>query len=213
MVRASFRMNSKAVRKTLRESPDAIERWVRKAFDQHGQVYKREMGARFGAKIIDGRNPGTDRLGSRSGALEGSIGYTVTGSGLQKLKLIFHIGNRATIKYAVTQEEGKTIFGKPWLAVPLPPNLTGTGRSRIERPLLIKDKPGWTIAPSKSGWVIGKDLGNGEYEWWWALVRSVEIPARLGFEKTVNGKKLREDRIKRIRNAIARGLKEAAGRG
>lgn len=215
MVRASLRVDTKAVRKLVRKSPQSIERWARKAFAQHGLVFKREMGARFGGKLIDGRNPrpAGGRLGSRSGALEGSIGFTVTGSNLRNLKLIFHVGNRETIKYAVTQEDGMTIFGKPWLAVPLPPNLTGTGRSRIERPLLVKGKPGWFIAPSKSGFVIGKLGSDGTPEWHWALVRSVKIPPRLGFEKTVNSKKLQKDRMTRLRNAVGRGIQEAAGRG
>ncbi len=210
MVRASFRVNSKAVQKTVRDTPEALERWIRRAFDQHGQVYKREMGKRFGGSLVGGRNPSSDRLATRSGALEGSIGYTVGGNTLNNLKIVFHIGNRQTIKYAVTQEEGRTILGRPWLAVPLPPALTGTGRSRIERPALVKGKPGWFLTKTKAGnLLIGRRVGGG-VEFWWVLKRSVKIPPRLGFEKTVNSKKLRTDRINRVRNAVARGLKEAA---
>ncbi len=210
MVRASFRINSKQVQKTLRATPEILEKHIRRAFDQHGQVYKREMGKRFGGSLVNGRNPSSDRLATRSGALEGSIGYTVGGSGLKNLKLVFHIGNRQTIKYAVTQEEGRVILGNPWLAIPLPAALTGTGRSRIERPSLVRGKPGWFLTKTKAGnLLIGRRVSGG-VEFWWVLKRQVKIPARLGFEKTVNSKKLREDRIKRIRNAVARGLQEAA---
>ncbi len=210
MVRINY--NTKAIRKLVDSAPRAIERWARKAFDQHGLVFKREMGARFGGKLIDGRNPRGPggKLGSGTGKLEGSINYKVSGNSLRNLKLSFFIGNREAIRYAVTQEEGKKIFGKPWLAVPLPPNLTPTGRSRIERPAHVKGQPGWFIAPSKSGFVIGKLGADGKPEWHWALVRSVEIPARLGFERVVLSKKLQKDRVIRLRNAIARGLKEAA---
>ena len=87
MVRASLRVDTKAVRALVRKSPKTMERWVRKAFKQHGLVFKREMGGRFGGKLIDGRNPSPagGRLASRSGALEGSIGTTITGSSLRNL--------------------------------------------------------------------------------------------------------------------------------
>lgn len=217
MVRASFRFNSKAVQRTVRRAPEVLERWIRLALNQHGQVYKVEMGKRFGGKLINGRNPSTNRLATRSGALEGSIGFTVGGSSLRSLKLTFHVGNRETIKYAVTQEEGRpgggkgAIVGKPWLAIPLPAALTGTGRPRIESPKFTKGKPGWFITRTGNNkLLIGKKTASG-VEWWWVLKRRVEVPARLGFEKTVNSKKLRQDRIKRIRNGILRGLQEAVG--
>ncbi len=208
MVRASFRINSKRVQKTLRDTPEILEKWIRLAFNQHGQEYKNAMGARF-TPYTGGLNKGS-KVRSRSSFLEGSIGFTVGGNSLRSLSLIFHIGDRQTIKYAVTQEEGRTIVGKPWLAIPLPAALTGTGQSRIERPALVKGKPGWFLTKTKKGnLLIGRKVGGG-VEFWWVLKRQVKIPARLGFEKTVNSKKLREDRIKRIRNAIARGLQEAA---
>jgi hypothetical protein len=208
VVQASFKFNSKQVQKALKRSPDTIAKWVRLALDQHGQVYKREMGKRFSTDAASRKTK--TLLTSRSGALLGSITYVVSGGSLRDLKLTFHVGNRQTIKYAVTQEEGRVILGKPWLAIPLPAALTGTGRSRIESPKLVMGQPGWFITRTKKGnLLIGRKVGGG-VEFWWVLKRQVKIPARLGFEKTVNSKRLRDDRLKRINNGIIRGLQEAA---
>lgn len=203
-----FRVKDKRVQRMLRDTPESLERWLRKAFHQHGEVYRREMGKRFGAKLSNGRNPTQNRLASRTGRLHSTIGYTVSGRDLRSLKLTYHIGSRDTIKYAVTQEEGRVIMGRPWLAVPLPAALTPTGRPRIESPGLVRGQPGWFLTKTEKGTLlIGKKNGDS-VEWWWVLKPRVEIPARLGFERTVRGTRLNKDRLTRLRNAITRAVQE-----
>lgn len=211
--------DTKELRAALVAAPDALEKWITRAFDQHGQVYKNKMHARFGASLTEGRNPTSGgkggKLATRTKALSGSIGYEITGKGkLDKLTLKFFIGNADTIKYAVTQEgkngRATVIVGKPWLAVPLPAALTGTGRSRIERPGLVKGKPGWLLIKSRKGnLIIGKKDSSGNFEPWWVLKKRVKIPARLGFERLIRGPELRKDLIARVRVAIVKGLREA----
>lgn len=217
MVRADFRIDSKALRAALKKTPDSLLLWVTKAFDQHGQVYKREMQGRFGASLSDGKNPNPagGKLASRSGNLQGTIGYEIVRRNkLNGLALNFFIGDANTFKYAITQEEGRVIYGRPFLAIPLPPNLTGTGRSRIERPSLVRGNPDFALIRTKEGkLLIGKPLKDGKFEAWWILVRKVTIPARLGFVDTVNGEVLRKDRIARVGNALKRALQEATKGG
>lgn len=215
----TVRYNSIALRRALKRTPGALRKWIIIAFNQHGQVYKVRMHSRFGASLDEGRNTTTrgfgGRLATRSGALAGTIGYDITGRGnLNTIRLHFFIGNSATIKYATTQEgdngSAVVITGKPWLAVPLPPALTPTGRSRIERPALIQGTPGWTLRRSKKGeLLIGKVAADGSFEPWWVLKKRVTIPPRLGFARTVFSPSMQKDRLTRVRVAMAQALKDA----
>lgn len=196
------------------KAPIALKKWIKVAFKQHGQRYQRAMQRRFGVKLVNGRNPGFDRLATRSGKLQGSIGSTIRGTQLDGLSMIFHIGNSQTEKYVHIQEFGGVIHGKPWLAVPLPAALTPTGRPRmgITRPRDVRGKPGWLLIKTKKGkLLIGRKVGvAGKIEFWWVLKPRVTIKPRLGFRKTVKGQELSEDRIKRVNAAVKRALKEAA---
>lgn len=222
MARRPFdiRYDSRALLATLKKTPAALRKWITIAFNQHGQQYKNAMHARFGAGLEDGRNTTprgfTGRLARRTGALANSIGYEVVGRArLDTIRLRMFIGNANTGAYTQTQEgvggKGTVIVGKPWLAVPLPAALTPTGRSRIERPALIKGKPGWSLIRTKRGkLLIGKTDSSGNFEAWWVLKKRVKIPPRLGFVRTVNSPKMVRDRLTRVRVAIAQALKDAA---
>lgn len=203
------RYKTDEVRRKLKNTPRSMAKWIAVAFDQNGEIYKNMMHARFSGTLTEGRNAGAT-LATRTGKLAGSIGAEVTGKGhLSTLKLHYFIGNSDTIRYAVTQEEGKVIVGRPWLAIPLPAALTGTGRSRIERPSLVKNDPAFFLFKSKAGNLIIAKRTSGGFEPWWVLKRSVKIRARLGFVRLVNSTKLRKDLIARVRGGIVRGMREA----
>ncbi len=205
-------ISAKGVEKLIKRAPGVLDKWLRLAFKQHGDVYRVEMNNRFAAGSTGGKKGTGAKLRSRSGALQDSIGFTVPGgTGLKDLQLIYHVGDARTIKYAETQEDGRVIHGKPWLAIPLPANLTASGKPRIERPSLVMNEPGWFVHTSQRGvTTIGRELENGRLEFFWVLKRKVTIPPRLGFRKTVLGDKLQTDRVKRLNAAVKRALKEVS---
>lgn len=213
MAQLEVKVDTKGLDRLIKRAPLVLSKWITLAFKQHGEVYRTEMNKRFQVGVTGGNKSTGIKIQSRTGALQKSVNYTVLGGatakGIKNLSLILHVGDANTIRYAETQENGRVIVGNPYLAIPLPPNKTASGKVRIERPGLVRGQKDWLIYRSKKGnLLIGKKLPDGSIENHWILVRRVKVPPRLGFAKTVRGKKLTDDRIKRVNAAVKRGLKE-----
>lgn len=116
-------------------------------------------------------------LHARTERLRGSIHARVRGSG-SGVELRLRAGGRGgNVPYAGVHEYGATIRPRKgqFLAIPLGPARTRAGVSRFASP---RDVPGLFFVPSRSGGVLVK-MGRGKsLTAWFALVRSVRIPAR-----------------------------------
>ncbi len=210
MVSARVKINEARLGQALQRDLRRTSRELRRGLDQYGFAFRAKMDARFGAKLSGPfkRNPTgpalAGRLASRSGALRRAIGHVVKGGGRRILLLVF-VGDAVTGRYARTQEFGAVIRGSPWLTVPLPANLTPTGRTRF---LDARSTPGAFFARSGAGNILIGRKTEGGVEWMWVLKRSVKIPPRLGFIRTFE---LTEPTLNRILNrAIERALRRRA---
>lgn len=122
-------------------------------------------------------------LRSRTGRLRASI----AGSVLQTADDVeIHLaagGTRAgkDVPYAAAHEWGTTIHAKNggFLRIPLGPAKTAAGVDRFGGPLRVTGAGQFAVAMSSSGkGVLLKTTKPGKGQAWYALVRSVRIPAR-----------------------------------
>lgn len=189
--------------KALRQAPGAIARRLAPAFRLSGEEFKGKMRLRFTGR------PG---LFTRTGFLHASIGYEVSGDGnLDALTLrAFSAGT----KYARLQEKGGTIrpVKAKYLTIPIEDNLTAAGVPRYPSAAALMAQGDTFVFKAKTGGLYIVRRGNsGELEFLWKLVKQVTVPPRLGFFST--WKDLSKPRTKRIRDAIAVGVKDAIGAG
>lgn len=115
---------------------------------------------------------GGERLTNRSGNLRDSFqGKVFTGTD----QVTVMVGS--DLPYARSQEYGGTIFGKPWLAVPLPSAL---GSSGIPAYPNLRSIPDLRFIKRKGKNPLMARVGKGFFIPMYVLVHSVTLKARLG---------------------------------
>lgn len=207
----TLKFDLRSISRDLRADIAGLERELPRALLEHGQRFEREVKDRQFGVQLEGpwkRNPGGNGVASRTGALRQSIRTRVEGSGLRS-SMVSTVGDARTGDYVGVQEDGATIVGSPWLAIPAPANLTPAGVPRYPSPRALKgDKDNPTfIRKLKSGnlGIFRRTAGNA-IELLWLLKRQVVIPPRLGFLRTFESPRMDRDRVKRIERAIDRAL-------
>lgn len=206
----------------LRRYPAELSREVRLALEQHGdwagRKFQRES---FGVRTAPWeRNPSSNRLRSRTGALRRSYASKTRGRGLA-LSLIASVGSAQTAKYARLQEEGGTITPKrgKYLTVPLRENYTAAGRVRFQSAAALKNDPSvetFLFRSGKGNLIIARRLkrkrNGSNIQPLWVLVKSVKVKPRLGFRKSFATPESIRDREARIKGALARAAAAARSR-
>lgn len=172
------------------------------ALKDSGRLFDNEM-----RKSFRPRGSRSDQwLQSRTGNLRRSLGFQVSGSRLDDLRLaVFSAGT----KYANLQENGGTIRPKrgDYLTIPIADNLTPSGVPRYPSAKDLRQQLNQVgpARPAKRGrkdklagartFVLKAKTGklyiilrqsNGKSQLLWALVKSVKVPPRFGFRRTWN---------------------------
>ncbi|MEL6716137.1 MAG: hypothetical protein AAFP86_20310 [Planctomycetota bacterium] len=207
---------SRALRE-LRQTPTALARRLRPALEEHADWVNRTKWQRetFGLNIPPWqRNPTSNRLRSRTGALRRSWRQRSRGTGLD-LRLIVSIGNARTAAYARIQEEGGTIRPKRsrYLTIPLRANYTPAGRLRVESAAAARRDPSIQtfVRRSKRGNLIifrkGRQRSKPDaIEPIFVLKQQVKVPARLGFRALFGRPDVVRDREQRIGAVVRQTL-------
>ncbi len=190
----SSKLDTRAVLEMLQRAPaqmgDAIARGMsHAAFEVEGRMEARfQSGTGASGKSAFG-NRSRDFLFARTGALAGSFAHEVVrGSDPLDIRLVSF---SAGVPYARIQEGGGVItpVRAQYLTIPLPDNLTAAGvvrfpsarglfenRSADRRPFFATSRAG--------NLVIGLSERGRDTKFLFLLKKRVEIPPRLGFEKT-----------------------------
>jgi hypothetical protein len=195
----ALRFDTRRLRRAVNKVPKELTRRLTKAFLQHGEFFKAEM---IKSKPFKG---GT-------GTLLRSIRSRTTGKTINNLKLRVTIGGGVASKYVGIQETGGTIFGRPWLTVPLPDNKTAAGNVRFKSARALQNSTSVKtfLAKMPSGkLLIGRTVGRGRnkrVQWLWVLKRSVRLKPRLGYFKMWKSRPLKRDRVQRFRKAVRLAL-------
>ena len=154
------------------------------------------------------KNPSGRALVRRSGRLARSIGFRVVKSSAGASYLRVFVGNAYT-PYALLQEKGGTVKGRPWLTVPLPDNLLAS-RARFESARRLRNDPAFQTW--RRGDIIfvrrtdGTRIAGKAFIAAWVLKRKVTVPPRLGFERTWN----RQSKVRR--RILAESVQRAVDR-
>lgn len=165
-----------------------------------------------------------DRLQSRSGRLQQSLGYQLLDSPVASNRSLTGLGLAvfsAGVPYAKMQEYGgiqKPKADRKYLVIPLEAALTPAGRARYPtgrpasylrqvypgRTFVLKTKRGDLFIVSRGRPEKPKPIGKGtkarELVFLFRIVKQVTIPPRLKFRKTWHS--LRAQRMRRLRIAI-----------
>lgn len=207
----SLRMNTARLQEAVNRVPVKLTKELRKAFRQHGEVFRTTM--------IRRQFSGGGGISSSSrGNLKRSLRSNVTGRKLSDLRLLITIGGGIASKYTLIQEEGGTIVGKPWLTIPLAGNLTAAGIPRFKSARALQSNPEMKtfLATMPSGkMLIGQRVGRGgkQTRWLWVLLRSVTLKPRLGYYKLWNAPTMQKDRQKRFTKAVRVALESSTSGG
>ena len=210
-IRAEFEFNPLQLSKFRTALSENLKTEVNRAMNRIGVDFEAEMSKRF-----KGRRAGcvnvSQRLVSKTGALERSVAYQVTPAGGNTGAQLKVFAGGPGIPYTRVQEYGATIRGNPWLTVPLPANYTAGCNVRYPsaRQLQIT---GATFVRKRNGkLIIYLRRTDGNVEALWELRRAVTIKPRLGFRRTWNSKKMDGIRQRRLTSAFASAISKAAAR-
>lgn len=219
MVRASYKDNSPLIAKAVREAPGYLAEELRGAFEKHALFFEGQVLAGFSRRERVGpfRRNTSNKLGIRTGKLSRSMRHRVVTAGkrISGMRLRLTIGNART-PYARIQHDGGVIRAKGggMLAIPLPDNITPTGRQRFTNYRALANT---FITESKAGnLVIGRRVGKGKrakVQYLAILKNEVRVPARPYFVNVFNSKKVREHGTREFRLAALRALRRAGKTG
>lgn len=172
---------------------------VYEAFKGHGQAFVRHMKK----KRLSGRRAGDVGLNRVYGTLSGSLrSFPKRAATVNRVQLRVGFYGKAAV-YAPVHEFGATIKGKPWLTVPLPDNLTATGRLRYSSAAKLREGGKSFLRKSNAGnLVIGFRKNKKTVLWLWILKREVKVPPRLEFRKTFGDSSMQRDRRVRVNTAL-----------
>lgn len=170
----------------IKQVPKLLNTSMKEGFEQIGLDFENRMQDRFSGQLTGPwkRNEG-DKLANRYGNLRRSIRKPVTGTTLNNLKLRATIGDAVTAPYARIQEEGGTVKAKKpggFLTIPMPANLTPTGRTRVQRPRT--DKSIFVLRVDRRAFLVRKSASGEGLQFLFLLKKQVKIKPRLGFKKT-----------------------------
>ena len=119
----------------------------------------------------------TARMRTRTGALRGSIRAGFVKVDADGIAVSIRAGAGAkNIKYARVQELGDTIHGNPYLRIPLPPALTGSGVDRYPGKLRTEAPGVFRVLKAKNGKLFL--VHNETNKLWYVLKRSVTIKGK-----------------------------------
>jgi hypothetical protein len=208
--------DSKRYLKAQAKVPNLLRTSLAFRFDKIGDEFERLMDKRFTAKPSGkfGGNNTKNKLINRTGKLRRSMRFRVLGgeSGTADgLVLRSSIGNAVTANYVFMQEYGKKHHrakGGGKLTIPLPDNKTAAGRVRFKKASSI---PGLFKITTKNGneLLVRKSAGGEGLDFMFVLKDEVEIPARLGFTKTVRSKAMQRFRAVEIDAGIRKAIDTA----
>lgn len=203
-----MRVNTKKLQRAIDRVPGKVTKNIRKAFLQHGEVFRSAMVRK---RFTGGRN----RLKTRTGKLQRSVRSNVRGRKLDDLRLLVSVGGGVASKYAGIQEFGGTVHGNPWLTIPLSDNLTAAGVPRFKSAAALRGSGKTFLAKMPSGkLLIGQRFGRGgkSVRWLWVLKRFVVLKPRLGFFKMWSSRAMRADRNARINKAVRKALVDSVSK-
>lgn len=212
MADTTFKVDDKALKLAFKKMPGALLENLHQAFNRslaefEGVMVKERFGPFGGPPWYQASG---DHLASRSGNLRGTLGFEVPKvSSLGKLRGVAFIGDAKT-PYAAIQERGGTIFGSPWLTIPLPDNKTASGDARFKSAAALRADSSvktW-IQRSQAGNLIIKGFFPGKpIQNLWILKRSVTIQPRLRFGRTFEDQYPRQ--VRSLNKAVQTALKSA----
>ena len=190
------------VKRVFAKAPTSTLKRMTRALNDDGREWEGDMIERMRSGVTSGGG-----LRVRSGALRRSLGYRVTsrtqgGTGGIGLR-VFSAG----VTYAPIQELGGVITPKraKWLTIPLPPNMTPAGVTRLTAREVI-NKGGFFATSKKGNLLIFNRAGEPQF----VLKKKVRIPkGRLGFVKTWDRNE--PSRFNRHRRALRLAIKDARG--
>ena len=179
-------MDSEKLRQAFDKVPRLLNVSVKEGLRKIGMDFENAMQERFRGQLSGPwkRNRG-DTLANRQGSLRRSIRTPVTGSTLSNMRLRATVGDAISAPYARIQEEGGTVRPKKaggFLTVPMPDNLTPTGRTKTQRP---RSDPSIFVTRVKgNAYLVRKSAGGEGLEFLFLLKKQVKIKPRLGFKET-----------------------------
>ena len=138
MAEAAAVLDAKAFLRAAKQAPRRLRKNIKETLPKIFRSFER--------RVIMERFRGPPGLKTRSGALQQSIDFKITGFRTKKLGLAISIGGRAA-PYAQIQEKGGTVKGKgKKLAIPIGEGKTRAGVSRVKSP---RDIAGLVLIPRK----------------------------------------------------------------
>lgn len=205
--------------KRIERFPKVLEINARVGLKDAGAHFNRVFDKTFTA-ALEGpfrKNATKDRLANRTGALKGSFRQKVVrASGASRaanLDLRCTVGDAMTKDYVRVQEFGavgpnaiRPKRGK-YLTIPMPGNLTPTGRVRVKSIRNVGESAVW--CKKNGNLYAGRRLADGTLRVLFVLKKKVEIPARLNFRKKWRSKRVREFNESRVAKAVQNALRQA----
>lgn len=212
--------DARVLLKRIERFPKVLEINARVGLKDAGANFNRVFDKVFTA-ALEGpfrQNTTRDRLANRTGALKGSFRQKVVrASGgaarAANLDLRCTVGDATTKDYVRVQEFGavgpnaiRPKRGK-YLTIPMPDNLTPTGRVRVKS---ITSVGGSAVWFKKNGNLYaGRQFADGTLRVLFVLKKKVEIPPRLNFRTKWGSKKVRQFNEQRIEKAVQTALRQA----
>ena len=204
----SIKINERSLKRLqarFRTAPVRVYGAIRESVKKDASDWKREMVKRTkGGTRADG-------LGRRTGDLARSISARTTGTSPNINSITMRLVS-AGVPYAPIHEFGGTI--KPRraknLTIPLDDNLTAGGDVRYPSARALfgqnsSSQNAFVMRVNGKAFIVLKRRGESDLKFLWLLVKSVKIPARLGFHST--WKKQAPKRRRRMRKALALALR------
>jgi len=208
-------IKTEEARRAFKRAPQQFSSYLRTAMDEHGASFVATMQnsvARAWSERNNSRN-----LSVRSGALRRSIkARPVSGNLFRGLELSASVGDAKTGRYVFSHEYGATIrpVRAKYLTIPASDNLTAGGRVRFESVgALIRAKGDQVVKKGLGIFLRTGKTDRSDKPMFWLSKGPIRIPARLRFQKTWTGAKMRQDREAKLSAAINRAIAKINGGG
>ena len=207
------KIDRKGLDLALSKIPNTMRAVLDNRLKNHALFFQKVMEGVFTAKRVGPfqRNTTKTKLIYRSGALISSYDsnvYKTFSLKSQDMNLRITMGDGRTGHYVKTQEFGATITPKrsKYLTIPMPANLTGSGRPRFNR---ARNVPNSILVKKNGTLYIARKLDDDQLEFLFVLKKKVVVPPRLGFVRRWNSKKVRKNASMEINSGIDAALRKA----